>query len=162
MTAARAVSRGLEAVDGIFTRLTLLVPERQRGGVSTHSPTQGAPTLTWNLGVIFSNDLCATEIKPQGTSGRYVKVAQALPPLRRFLEESTSTLNPQNMWMCRSPIPTRLDTTLDTLSCRSVLLGPLAQHCQPAGTRNRLPRWASPREDVWTQARPCKCRHTRP
>lgn len=39
MTAARAVSRGLEAVDGIFTRLTLLVPENQRNGISTLSTT---------------------------------------------------------------------------------------------------------------------------
>lgn len=30
MMAARAVSLGLEAVDGIFTRLTLLVPENQQ------------------------------------------------------------------------------------------------------------------------------------
>lgn len=36
MTAARAVSRGLEAVDKIFTRFTLLVPESDRKGqVST-------------------------------------------------------------------------------------------------------------------------------
>jgi hypothetical protein len=34
MTAARAVSRGLEAVDAIFTRLTLLVPERHRNVVT--------------------------------------------------------------------------------------------------------------------------------
>lgn len=34
ITAARAVSLGLEAVDGIFTRLTLLVPENQTNGIS--------------------------------------------------------------------------------------------------------------------------------
>lgn len=39
MTAARAVSRGLEAVDGIFTRLTLLVPENHRNGISILSTT---------------------------------------------------------------------------------------------------------------------------
>lgn len=34
ITAARAVSLGLEAVDGIFTRLTLLVPKNQANGIS--------------------------------------------------------------------------------------------------------------------------------
>ena len=38
MTAARAVSRGLEAVDGILTRLTLLVPENHGDGILTSPP----------------------------------------------------------------------------------------------------------------------------
>lgn len=53
MTAARAVSRGLEAVDEIFTRFTLLVPESDRKGqVSTSRASrnskgfQARPTLS--------------------------------------------------------------------------------------------------------------------
>ena len=38
MTAARAVSRGLEAVDGILTRLTLLVPENHGDRILTSPP----------------------------------------------------------------------------------------------------------------------------
>ena len=53
MTAARAVSRGLEAVDGIFTRLTLLVPGNRKNGVSRLSTTQDTRTLTPNLLATF-------------------------------------------------------------------------------------------------------------
>lgn len=46
ITAARAVSLGLEAVDGIFTRLTLLVPANQTNGISVLNYPKDSDTYT--------------------------------------------------------------------------------------------------------------------
>lgn len=59
ITAARAVSRGLEAVDGIFTRLTLLVPGNHRKGISRLSTTQETLTFPPDMVVAFNNGLRA-------------------------------------------------------------------------------------------------------